>query len=59
MRVDAIQRHANLGLGRAYCLDCGALIPESRRRHVPNAKRCAHCQDRLERDRSPVRRCAA
>lgn len=59
MRIDAIQRHANLGHGRRFCIDCGEPIPESRRRHVPNAKRCADCQDAWERDGSPVRRCAA
>lgn len=59
MRIDAIQRHANGGLGRRLCIDCGAVIPESRRQHVPNAKRCAGCQDAMERSHTPVRRCAA
>ncbi|MBK1704501.1 TraR/DksA C4-type zinc finger protein [Halochromatium glycolicum] len=59
LRIDVIQRHANAGLGRTFCIDCGELIPESRRQHVPNAQRCAHCQDRMECSRSPVRRSAA
>lgn len=59
LRIDAIQRHANAGLGRRFCIDCGGTIPESRRRHVPNAKRCADCQEEMERSGSPVRRSAA
>lgn len=59
LRIDAIQRHANAGLGRELCSDCGEPIPESRRRHVPNATRCTACQGERERRLSPVRRCAA
>ncbi|MBK1723165.1 TraR/DksA C4-type zinc finger protein [Thiocystis violacea] len=59
LRIDAIQRHANLGFGRRFCIDCGEIIPESRRRHVPNAKRCAGCQEAMERSHAPVRRSAA
>ncbi|EXJ16779.1 TraR/DksA C4-type zinc finger protein [Imhoffiella purpurea] len=59
LRIDAIQRHANDGFGREYCILCGEPIPESRRRHVPNALRCASCQEMVERHQTPVRRSAA
>ncbi|EGV31391.1 hypothetical protein ThidrDRAFT_2013 [Thiorhodococcus drewsii AZ1] len=59
LRVNAIQRHANSGFGRESCILCGEPIPESRRRHVPNAQRCASCQEALERDQTPIRRSAA
>lgn len=60
LRVAAIQGCANSGYGSEYCIDCGALIPETRRRHVPNAKRCAVCQAAEERSHAlPLRRCAA
>ena len=59
MRIDAIQHHANTGIGRVLCIDCGNMIPESRRKHVPNAKRCSACQEALEQSQAPVRRSAA
>jgi phage/conjugal plasmid C-4 type zinc finger TraR family protein len=48
MRVSAIQRRALAGAGRPYCRDCGAPIPEARRARVPNAQRCAPCQNDCE-----------
>nr|WP_242470728.1 TraR/DksA C4-type zinc finger protein [Thiocystis violacea] len=59
IRIAAIQRRANDGLGRSCCVDCGEPIPENRRRHVPNAVRCSVCQQKLEHHRDPVRRSAA
>lgn len=59
LRIAAIQRRATNGLGREFCLDCGATIPEIRRQHVPNAQRCAACQEVSERRQQPVRRSAA
>ena len=59
LRIAAIQRHTHGGLGRDFCMDCGAPIPLSRRQHVPNASRCAACQEAEERRRAPVRRSAA
>lgn len=56
LRIAAIQDHANGGLGRVFCIDCGEPIPEQRRRHVPNARRCARCQQRLEHSLNPLRR---
>ena len=55
----ALLRHAHGGAGSAFCIDCGEPIPASRRRHVPNAKRCAGCQEAEERRHAPVRRSAA
>ena len=59
MRIAALLRHAHGGAGSAFCIDCGESIPASRRRHVPNAKRCACCQEAEERRHAPVRRSAA
>lgn len=33
---------------RTTCLDCGAAIPEARRKAVPGVQRCIHCQTELE-----------
>jgi phage/conjugal plasmid C-4 type zinc finger TraR family protein len=59
LRIAAIQRHANSGAGRTFCMDCGDPIPDSRRLHVPNAQRCAACQEADEHRQRPVRRSAA
>lgn len=49
IRIAAIQLRARQGQGRDDCIDCGAQIPEARRRQVPNATRCAPCQNQTER----------
>jgi phage/conjugal plasmid C-4 type zinc finger TraR family protein len=59
LAIEAIRRRARAGQGRGVCIDCGGIIPESRRRHVPNTLRCARCQESIERSQSPVRRSAA
>jgi len=35
--------------GDTYCEDCGAEIPEPRRRSVPGCRRCIDCQEQIER----------
>jgi phage/conjugal plasmid C-4 type zinc finger TraR family protein len=57
IRIAAIQRRADSGYGSEYCIDCGEPIPAIRRQHIPNAKRCAACQDQEERRHMSVRRC--
>lgn len=32
------------GPGETHCQDCGDEIPEARRRAMPAARRCVHCQ---------------
>jgi len=32
------------GAGLTHCEDCGEEIPAARRRAVPGARRCIHCQ---------------
>lgn len=60
MRIAAILGCTNSGYGSEFCVDCGEPIPEIRRQHVPNAKRCAGCQEAEEHSRTPpIRRCAA
>ncbi|WP_296700979.1 TraR/DksA C4-type zinc finger protein [Thiocapsa sp. UBA6158] len=49
LAVAAMRDQANLVSGRDHCLDCGDLIPAKRLIYVPNATRCAPCQDREER----------
>jgi RNA polymerase-binding transcription factor DksA len=33
---------------RQYCIDCGVLIPERRRKAMSNVKRCMPCQEEFE-----------
>ncbi len=37
------------GDGSDECEDCGSVIPEARRKAVPNARRCVFCQDFYEK----------
>jgi len=53
-RITAIQVQTRQGQGRDDCIDCGARIPDARRRQIPNATRCAPCQDQAERGREKV-----
>ncbi len=59
LRIAAIQHRANTGFGCEFCVDCGEPIPPTRRQHIPNAKRCAICQETEERSHASVRRCCA
>jgi phage/conjugal plasmid C-4 type zinc finger TraR family protein len=45
-------RMAAAGEGSEYCIECGELIPEARRRALPGARTCVQCQ--AERDARPV-----
>lgn len=52
-REDAIRRarrvaHSMTGQSEEFCLDCGAEIPEARRRAIPGCKRCVDCQSMRE-----------
>lgn len=51
MQIARILRGNRTCTGSPHCIDCGAPIPAERRRHVPNAVRCVHCQDLDERGR--------
>ncbi len=53
MRISTIQARLRRGPGSPWCTDCGAPIPEARRRLVPNAVRCLRCQEGHERGRLP------
>lgn len=37
------------GDGSDECEDCGSVIPEARRKAMPNARRCVFCQQVFER----------
>jgi RNA polymerase-binding transcription factor DksA len=50
--IAEIRRKLSDGVGRTDCQDCGATLPSERLRHVPNATRCAPCQNRHERRQS-------
>ncbi len=58
LRICAIQRRSLAGIGRTCCAECGAPIPEARRARVPNAQRCAPCENEREARLRPVPRCA-
>jgi hypothetical protein len=49
LAVAAMRDQASRVAGREHCLDCGDMIPAKRLICVPNATRCAPCQDREER----------
>ncbi len=51
LAIAEIRKRSSLPTGRQYCLDCGDKIPDKRLVHVPNAARCAPCQERHERPR--------
>ncbi len=38
------------GTGLSHCEDCGAPIPEARRRAVPGVRRCVACQEAADRE---------
>lgn len=50
-RAAALARHhaRPVGTGTADCVDCGATIPDARRRALPEADRCVGCQTVAER----------
>jgi RNA polymerase-binding transcription factor DksA len=49
MAIAEICRWTREGEGRRDCRDCRGEIPHARLRYVPNAQRCAPCQERHER----------
>lgn len=49
LAIAAIRKQSDLTTGREYCIDCGDSIPAKRLVYVPNATRCASCQDYQER----------
>jgi phage/conjugal plasmid C-4 type zinc finger TraR family protein len=40
------------GSGRTHCADCGAVIPEPRRKAIPGVRLCISCQEAADRDTS-------
>jgi phage/conjugal plasmid C-4 type zinc finger TraR family protein len=48
LRISAIRKRCLTGKGRRTCLECGTSIPEARRTRVPNAQRCAPCEQEHE-----------
>lgn len=53
---DIERAHDRIAAGTyGYCTDCGQPVAIERLRAYPAAKRCRYCQDRYERERSPVR----
>lgn len=45
----ACAANALSGIGSEDCIDCGEGIPDARREALPSAKRCADCQENVER----------
>jgi len=56
LAIAAIRKHASVAVGRESCRDCGDVIPATRLRYVPNATRCAPCQEQQERQGPRVAR---
>jgi phage/conjugal plasmid C-4 type zinc finger TraR family protein len=40
------------GRGLTHCADCGAAIPEPRRRAIPGVRLCIACQEAIDREAS-------
>ena len=54
---DAVKRaRSELSSGESLheCEECGAAIPEARRKAVPGSRRCIECQQTMESQRSQV-----
>lgn len=50
LRIEQIRRREIVVVvGRPYCINCGSLIPEERRKCAPSTQRCVACQSLLER----------
>jgi phage/conjugal plasmid C-4 type zinc finger TraR family protein len=52
---DAIKRARSQlpqGPGLAHCEECGASIPEARRKAMPGVRLCVSCQEALDRDQA-------
>jgi len=49
-----LRARANMpaGEGETHCVQCGDEIPSARRRALPGARTCIHCQSAM--DRQPV-----
>jgi phage/conjugal plasmid C-4 type zinc finger TraR family protein len=46
--VEATRAPMNRSASAMHCADCGAPIPEARRRAVPGVRLCVACQSRRE-----------
>jgi len=46
--VSKIREKATEGKGRKECCECGIEIPSARLKLIPNAERCATCQEHHE-----------
>jgi len=54
---DAVQRarrQLRQGPGLAQCEECGAAIPEARRKAVPGVRLCVACQEALDKAQDAV-----
>lgn len=52
---DAVERAKSLlpnGPGLTHCADCGAEIPEARRKAIPGVRLCIPCQEAEDKDRA-------
>jgi phage/conjugal plasmid C-4 type zinc finger TraR family protein len=47
--VSRAQSHLSQGPSLAHCAECGASIPEARRKALPGVRLCLSCQDTADR----------
>jgi phage/conjugal plasmid C-4 type zinc finger TraR family protein len=52
--VERARRKLPSGPGRAECEECGAEIPEARRRALPGVRLCVACQAQRDEAERPV-----
>jgi phage/conjugal plasmid C-4 type zinc finger TraR family protein len=52
--VNRVRSQLPSGTGRSDCKECGAAIPEARRKAVPGVRYCVACQEAIDREQAAV-----
>jgi phage/conjugal plasmid C-4 type zinc finger TraR family protein len=48
--VQLARRRLSKGESSTHCEECGAVIPEARRKAIPGVRLCVSCQSELEKE---------
>lgn len=48
--MEKIRAARSQGESMKNCVECGAPIPEKRRKYIPGCTRCVHCQTEFEKE---------
>jgi phage/conjugal plasmid C-4 type zinc finger TraR family protein len=52
--VNRVRSQLPTGPGRRECEECGAGIPEARRKAMPGVRLCVNCQEQQDREQAAV-----